>query len=107
MRGFLANTDYDWFTFLRAIEPPIDEVNFWKPSSDASFKALSAGEPIFFRLKAPRNVIAGFGYFAHFSILPVSMAWNVYRTGNGAATFTEMRERLLRIRHRHGMAIEA
>jgi hypothetical protein len=24
MKGFVANTDYDWFAFLRAIEPPID-----------------------------------------------------------------------------------
>jgi hypothetical protein len=28
MRGYVANTDYDWFTVLRAIEPPVDEVNF-------------------------------------------------------------------------------
>jgi hypothetical protein len=40
MRGLVANTDYDWFTYLRAIEPPIDEVNFWKPRSDTSLKAL-------------------------------------------------------------------
>lgn len=64
MRGFVANTDYDWFTYLRAIEPPIDDVNFWKPGSQISFRALQPGEPLFFKLKAPRNVIAGFGYFA-------------------------------------------
>src|SRR5580765_8084741 len=33
MRGYVGNTDFDWFTYLRTIEPPIDEVNFWKPGS--------------------------------------------------------------------------
>lgn len=107
LRGFVANTDYDWFTFLRGLQPPIDEVNFWKPGSDLAFKALLPGQPIFFRLKAPRNVIAGFGYFAHFSFLPVSMAWNVYRIGNGAPTFVAMRDRLVRIRMRFGMPFDS
>ena len=100
VRGFVANTDYDWFTWLRAIEPPIDEVNFWKPGSGTNFGALVPGEPLFFKLKAPYNAIAGFGYFAHFSRLPVSMAWEVYGEANGARSFPEMRERLVRIRLR-------
>jgi len=103
MRGFVANTDYDWFTFLRAIEPPVDEVNFWRPGSEASFKALQPGEPLFFRLKSPHNAIGGFAYFAHFSPLPVSVAWEVYEERNGAATYAAMRERLLRIRNRFDM----
>ncbi len=106
MRGFIANTDYDWFTYLRAIEPPIDDVNFWKPGSETSFRALQPGEPLFFKLKAPRNVIAGFGYFALFSKLPVSMAWQVYGGANGVASFGEMRERLLRIRQRFDMSTD-
>ena len=106
MRGFVANTDYDWFTYLRAIEPPIDDVNFWKPGSEMSFRALDPGEPLFFKLKAPRNVIAGFGYFALFSKLPVSMAWQVYGGANGVASFGEMRERLLRIRQRFDMSTD-
>jgi putative restriction endonuclease len=106
MRGFVANTDYDWFTFLRAIEPPIDDVNFWKPGSQTAFKALQPGEPLFFKLKAPRNVIAGFGYFAHFSTLPVSMAWQVYGQANGAVSYGDMRERLLRIRQRFDMSTD-
>lgn len=100
MRGFVANTDYDWFTFLRAVVPPVAEVNFWKPGSDTSFKVLQPGEPIFFKLKAPHNAIGGFGYFAHFSKLPVSMAWQVYGEGNGMASYGDMRARLLRIRQR-------
>ena len=100
MRGFVANTDYDWFTYLRAVEPPIDEVNFWKPGSGTNFSALQPGEPLFFKLKAPHNAIAGFGYFAHFSRLPVSMVWQVYGEANGARSYAEMRDRLVRIRLR-------
>ncbi|HYC93356.1 MAG TPA: HNH endonuclease [Thermoanaerobaculia bacterium] len=100
MRGYVANTDFDWFTYLRAIEPPIDEVNFWKPGSGTNFAALVPGEPLFFKLKAPHNAVAGFGYFAHFSRLPVSMAWQVYGVANGARSYGEMRERLVRIRTR-------
>jgi putative restriction endonuclease len=64
---------------------------------------LQPGEPLFFKLKAPRNVIAGFGYFAHFSTLPVSMAWQVYGEANGALSYGDMRARLLRIRQRFDM----
>lgn len=107
MRGFVANTDYDWFTFLRSIEPPIDEVNFWRPGAESSFRALQPGEPFFFRLKAPWNAIGGFGYFAHYSSLPVSMAWDVYREANGAPSYRSMRERLLSIRSRFQMSTDA
>lgn len=103
MRGFVASTDYDWFTFLRSIEPPIDEVNFWRPGSETAFRALKPGEPLFFKLKSPHNAIGGFGYFAHYSSLPVSMAWTIYGAANGAPTFASMRDRLLRIRNRFDM----
>src|SRR5258708_15704826 len=100
MRGYVGNTDYDWFRYLRAIEPPIDEVNFWKPGT-ALFKILRPGEPVLFRLKAPRNAIAGFGTFVHFSLLPSLMAWEVYGPANGAASYAELRERLIRLRSRN------
>jgi putative restriction endonuclease len=103
MRGYVANTDYDWFTFLRAIEPPVDDVNFWRPGSETAFRALQPGEPFFFRLKSPYNAIGGFGYFAHFSVLPVSVAWEVYGIANGAPTFEAMRQRLVRFRQRFRM----
>jgi hypothetical protein len=32
VRNFVANTDFDWFTFLGARQP-LDEVNFWQPSA--------------------------------------------------------------------------
>lgn len=107
MLGYVANTDFEWFTFLRSLTPPPDEVNFWRPGSRSSFSALDPGEPVFFRLKSPYNAIGGFGYYAHFSMLPVSMAWEVYETANGARTYVEMRERLLRIRARFDMNTDA
>jgi putative restriction endonuclease len=103
MRGFVANTDYDWFTFLRSIEPRIDEVNFWRPGA-TRFAALQSGEPVLFRLKAPRNVIGGFGYFSHYSYLPLSVVWNAYAIANGAPDFEEVQQRLLRYRTRFGMS---
>jgi putative restriction endonuclease len=100
MRGFIGNTDYKWFTQLRAIEPPIDEVNFWRPGTLA-FKMLRPGDPVLFHLKAPRNAIAGFGTFVHFSILPSLLAWEVYGPANGAASYAELRARLIRLRSRN------
>jgi putative restriction endonuclease len=42
VRGYVATTDFDWFTFLRARRP--DEVNFWQPSG-RGFHVLAPGEP--------------------------------------------------------------
>jgi len=106
MRGFVGNTDLDWLTFLRAIEPPIDEMNFWRAGSDV-FRALHPGEPFFFRLTAPHNAIAGFGSFAHFSSLPLSVAWEICGEANGVPTYAEMRQRLMRIRSRYDMNTDA
>lgn len=103
MRGFIGNTDYDWFTHLRGIEPPIDEVNFWRPG-EASFRMLQPGEPVLFRLKAPYNAIGGFGFFVHFSRLPSTVAWSVYGHANGAASKDEFRARLARLRSRNDIS---
>jgi hypothetical protein len=55
------------------------------------FKALNAGDPLLFKLHAPYNFIAGGGFSAHSTLLPVSFAWDGFRERNGAATFQEMR----------------
>ncbi len=51
-------------------------------------------------------MIRGFGFFAHYSSLPTSMAWEVYGTANGAPAYGEMRARLLRIRNRFDMSTD-
>ena len=83
-------TDNDWFNFLSGLQG-IDEVNFWQPGGRTQFKTLSPGEPFLFKLHAPHHFIAGGGFFAHSTLLPLSLAWDAFREKNGAATFQEMR----------------
>jgi HNH endonuclease len=97
MRAFVAITDNDWFTFLRR-QPGLTEVNFWQPKGGRQFRALEPGQPLLFKLHAPHNVIAGAGFFATFSILPMSLAWGTFGIQNGAPTADAMRERIERYR---------
>ncbi len=103
MRGTIAVTDLDWYDFLRARALP--EVNFWKPSARRPFTAPQFS-PFFFKLKAPRNVIGGFGYFARWTTLPDWLAWECFGQGNGCAALAELRERLADIRARIGYVPE-
>ena len=76
MRGYVANTDYDWYEFLGSREPAVDEVNFWQPSGLRRFRAVAPGSPFFFRLKSPHNAIGGFGFFArNVPRVPAWYAW--------------------------------
>ena len=51
-----------------------------------------------FKLHAPYNKIAGGGFFAAFSILPMSLAWTTFGTQNGAPTAEAMHDRIERYR---------
>jgi putative restriction endonuclease len=95
--GYLAITDNDWFRYLRA-KAPLPEVNFWRPGGNVPFRALSPGEPLLFKLHSPENFVVGGGFFAHFAMLPISLAWETFGEANGAPTFTEVRERVERYR---------
>jgi putative restriction endonuclease len=75
-------------------------VNFWQPSGGRGFRAVPKGSPFFFRLKAPYNAIAGFGYFAEHSVLPAWLAWEAFGVKNGARDFDEMRARIEKYRRR-------
>jgi putative restriction endonuclease len=66
--------------------------HFWKPSSEVTFKALQPGEPFLFKLHAPRNFIAGGGFFAKFLTLPVNLAWEAFGESNGARSLAEVKE---------------
>ena len=90
LKAFVGITDNDWFNFLSGLQG-IDEVNFWQPGGRTQFKTLSPGEPFLFKLHAPHHFIAGGGFFAHSTLLPLSLAWDAFREKNGAATFQEMR----------------
>jgi putative restriction endonuclease len=93
MNFFVAITDYDWFE-LHASKSRLDEVNFWRPSREASFRALSIGELMLFKLHSPRNFIVGGGFFTRFVHLPIALAWDAFGEGNGVRSLSEMRERI-------------
>jgi putative restriction endonuclease len=97
MRVFVAVTDYDWFQ-SHATQSFVEEVNFWQPSPDSIFKALSPGEPLLFKLHSPRNFIAGGGFFAKFVQLPLSLAWEAFGIGNGVQSLEEGRRRISKYR---------
>jgi putative restriction endonuclease len=101
IRLWVANTDHDWFDFLAA-QPDIDEVNFWQPSGGVNFNAINQGELFLFRLKAPRNVIGGYGVFQHSTNLPISLAWEAFGIKNGASSLLEMRARVGKYRENPG-----
>jgi len=104
MKGFVGVTDNSWFAFL-AQQPGIDEVNFWQPGGRSQFKSLQPGEPFLFKLHSPLNYIAGGGFFAHSTILPISLAWQAFEKKNGANSFSEMR-RLIERNRRQGTTSE-
>ena len=92
MRGYVAPTDLSWFDFLAA-QSSIDEVNFWRPSG-AGFKALRPQEPFFFKLKAPRNAIGGYGFYARTDRLPLWLAWETFGMANGVPDQVALLERV-------------
>lgn len=94
MRGYVAVTDPGWYERLARAPGPKD-ANFWRPSTRA-FR-LEEGTPFFFKLKAPHDAIAGFGYFASFSILPDWLAWETFGEANGVGDLAALRARLARI----------
>ena len=95
-RAVVANTDRAWFDCFRLGDgrTHVDEVNFWRPVAQQEFKALSPGEPFFFRLKHPINAIAGFGFFAVQSFMTVAMAWEIFGDRNGDLNYSRFLDRL-------------
>ncbi len=100
MKAYVAVTDPEWYRFLRQM-PSLDEVNFWRPSGSRVFKALEVGEPLLFKLHHPENFITGGGFFTHFSILPLRLAWDAFGPKNGAASFDEMHRQIEKYRRNH------
>jgi len=93
LRAYVGITDYNWYRYLSA-RSDLEEVNFWKPGGGTAFRALEPGGLFLFKLHSPRDFIVGGGYFAHYSAIPASLAWEAFLTNNGAQTFEEMRDRI-------------
>jgi putative restriction endonuclease len=97
MRFYVGITDRSWYEQLSGM-PSVDEVNFWQPGGNRQFRRLQVGEPFLFKLHSPDNFIVGGGFFSHFSIMPVSIAWKAFGAKNGAPYEAEMRQRIERYR---------
>lgn len=97
MRFYIANTDYNWYKYLSKIQP--EDVNFWQPGGNANFKAIETGAPFLFRLKSPINKIAGVAFFAKHSILPYTIAWDIFKQNNGVEGIFDFVSRINKLRH--------
>jgi len=97
MNFFIGITDQAWFDYLSSLAAT-DEVNFWQPSGKTTFRALHPGELFLFKLHSPKDHIAGGGFFAHSTLLPISLAWDAFQEKNGASSLLEMRHRIARYR---------
>lgn len=96
-KAYVGVTDLEWYDQL-AHDPDCSEVNFWQPSGRHLFKVLSPGDLFLFKLHSPNNYIVGGGFFETASLLPVSLAWETFRTGNGVGSLAAMRERIAKYR---------
>ena len=96
MKLYVGIMDFDLFQSLK--ETKCSEVNFWRPSGNTNFKALSRGELFLFKLHSPYNCIVGGGFFQAFNVLPTSLAWEAFGTGNGALSCNAMIERIYKYR---------
>jgi putative restriction endonuclease len=93
---YVYPTDWDWFAFLRE-RGALDEVNFWRPGGVRAFDRLQPGELFLFRLGGRRNVIAGGGFFVHFSFAPLLKVWDAFGETNGTPDYPT----LIRLISRH------
>ncbi len=93
-------TDNSWYSFLAAENR--EDVNFWKPGGVAAFKAIPQGFPLLFKLKSPYNAIGGLGFFSSHSFLPLSVAWDVFRRGNGCDSFAALHRMISAYRKNDG-----
>ena len=48
--------------------------------------------PFLYKLKRPHNHVSGGGFFVTYSVLPLSLAWEVFGKKNGAGSLDELRE---------------
>ena len=110
LSAVVGNTDERWFRHFQESDDQlavVDEVNFWRPASQSEFQSLPVGGPFFFRLKAPINAIAGFGFFAASARMTVAMAWEVFGDRNGDPNADRFQARIRGYRTRFSRAADA
>ncbi len=97
MKAYIGVTDGDWHRFL-AERPELTEINFWRPSTAREFRAITVGEPFFFKSHYPHNRIVGGGFYSGFAALTISQAWEYFGEANGVKSLEEMRQLVDRYR---------
>lgn len=101
MKAYVGVTDRAWAEFL-AQRPYLDEINFWRPSSNQVFKRIRLGDLFLFKTRYPHNRIVGGAVFSGFAQAPLSEAWAAFGEGNGRSSLEELREALNRYRVKEG-----
>ena len=96
MKLYVGITDREWFQFLRASSAV--EMNFWRPRNVSDFNAINPGELFLFKLKYPENKIVGGAYLVKHVILPLNLAWEVFREANGCVSFEAFRQKISSLR---------
>jgi Predicted restriction endonuclease len=96
---YVANTDNEWFDFLRS-RAPLEDVNFWKPTPQ-TFRAIDEGQLFVFRLKSPRDRIGGYGILASSINVPIQLAWDSLGERNGSPSMAHMIRAIRRYRGGH------
>lgn len=96
MKFYLGVTDNNWYNFLT--HQNREDVNFWQPGGNTNFKLLSPGAPFLFKLKFPANAIGGIGFFSSHTFLPTSIAWDVFKEGNGCNSLQELQRMIIPLR---------
>jgi len=96
MKFYLGVTNNKWYNFLSRQNR--EDINFWQPGGNTTFKILQPGQPFLFKLKSPANAIGGVGFFSSHTFLPLSIAWDVFNTGNGCSSLQELQKMILPLR---------
>ena len=95
----VANTDQDWFEFLRSHKYSQD-VNFWTPTP-WSVRRLQPGDTWHFLLKSPIRALGGYGVFKEYRRLSIQDAWQTYDIANGVSSVSELLSRCREYSKRH------
>lgn len=86
---FVAVTDYTWYKNVKLLNN--DLINFWSPSGNIEFRAISNGDLFLFKLREPKNFIVGGGIFESSSNISLDDAWSTFGAANGASSLEELR----------------
>ncbi len=96
MKFYVGVTDFEWYSNLSQQEH--EDINFWQPGGKTAFRVLQQGEPFLFKLKSPYNAIAGMGFYSSHSILPLSLAWDIFGMRNGVSTLSSFQNIIAKYR---------